>query len=611
MMLYRFIALRFIFICLFGSVFLPCAWADHGYALWGDLKYPAGFSHFDYVNPDSSKGGELVLVSNLRVSTFDKYNPYSLKGTSPAYLEFLVFETLLTGALDERGSAYGLLADDVQIDPNHQWIRFHINPLARFHNGDPVLAQDVIHSYKMLTSDQASPVYRTVFDAVSGVRMGEDEHTVYFDITTFDRQLPLDIGTGLPIFSHKWGEGKPFGEIALEEPIASGPYRIGPVVYGRDITYVRDPSYWGNALNVRQGQFNFDRITVRIYKDNTAKLEAFKAGEFDFMQEFSAGSWARQYRGHRFDSGEIVKGLFSHAMPTGSQSYILNLRHPQYADRRVRQALNLAYDFEWMNHALFYDSYTRIHSYFGNTDYEATGAPEGMELVILQELQSRFGEELIPNEVLLEDVYLPPTTTPPNSLRDNLKLARDLLAEAGWVYRDGALRNAQGEPFVIVHLDSQESGGEVHAAWQRALAKLGIRFEMRTVDFSLYQDLLDNYNFDVVTIALRGSDVLGKELYELYGSKAADTPHSANWGGIKNPVVDALIELIVNAEDKETAVAAGRALDRMMRYNTYSILQFSSNDYRVAYDSSRLVPPGVIPPYYQVENWVMSTWQAK
>lgn len=586
------------------------AWAAHGYAQWGDLKYPAGFSHFDYVNPQAPKGGELVLVSNLRVSTFDKYNPFSLKGTAPAYMSQLVFESLLTSSLDEPGSAYGLLADDVEVAPDKTWVRFHINPQARFSNGDPVLAQDVIHSYNMLISNDASPAYRTMLEQVAGVR-STDERTVYFDLKEFNRELPITIGS-LPVFSHKWGEGVAFGDIRLQEPIASGPYKIGSVVYGKDITYVRDPNYWGWGLNVQVGQYNFDRITVRIYKDSTVKLEAFKAGEFDFMQEFSAGNWAKLYHGRRFDSGDVVKREFENRLPYGFQGYILNSRKPQYSDVRVRQALNLAYDFEWMNQALFFGNYKRISSYFGNSDFEAKGMPSADELALLQSLQAEYGKEQLPDAVLYEPAPVQPVTAPPpHSLRENLKRARDLLAQAGWTYRDGALRNAQGEPFVMEYLDSQEGGGRVHAAWARALEKLGIQFKLRTVDFSLYQMRLDQFNFDVTTIRMGGSTVPGKELYELYGSKAADMPHSANWWGIRNPVIDELINRLVNAQDKAEAVAAGRALDRMLLHGAYSVLQFYSSNYRVAYDASKLALPDTIPGYYQVEGWVMGTWWAK
>lgn len=598
----------FCFVLLLG--FAPIAQAEHGYALWGDLKYPAGFDHFSYVNVDAPKGGDLVMVSNSRISNFDTYNPFARVGTAPAYIKNLVFETLLTNAMDEQGAAYGLLADDVEVAPDKKWVRFHLNSKAKFNNGDPVLAEDVLHSYKMLMSDDASPGYQTMLHGVTGVRIGEDDRTVYFDISDFNRELPLNIG-GLPIFSHKWGQGKTFGEIKFDEPMTSGPYKIGKVSGGRDITYARNPNYWGQNLNVMKGQNNFDQITVRIYLDATAKLEGFKAGEFDFMQEFSANNWERQYRGKRFESGEIVKKIFPHKMPAGFQGYILNTRNRQYIDARVRKALNLAYDFEWMSRTMFYGSYARLSSYFQNTDYEATGLPSEQELALLLPLQAKYGKVYLPDEVLYEPAPLQPTTDAPNSLRENLKQARDLLREAGWTYRDGALRNAQGEPFVVNYLDSKESSTYVHAAWVRALGILGIKVNFRTVDFSLYQELLNQYELDVVTLALPGSALPGSELNELYSSTAADTTYSANWWGIKNPVVDALIEQLVSAQDKTAAVAAGRALDRMLRHGSYSILQFYSPGYRVAYDASKLAVPDVIPPYYSVEGWVMGTWWDK
>ncbi|NVO06426.1 MAG: ABC transporter substrate-binding protein, partial [Rhodoferax sp.] len=255
------------------------AWAAHGYALWDDFKYPSGFDHFDYVNAQAPKGGELRMVSNLRVSTFDKYNPFTIKGNAPAYLSSLLFDTLLTGSLDETATAYGLLAEDVQVAPDRLSVTFRLRAHARFHNGDPVLAQDVKHSFDILNGPLVSPGIRSALEDVAAAEV-VDPLTVRYRFKKPNRELPLTVG-GLPVFSHRWGEGKPFDQVVMDIPIGSGPYRIGPVVFGRDITYVRDPSYWARDLNVRRGTANFDRILVKIYKDNTAKLEALKAGEFD------------------------------------------------------------------------------------------------------------------------------------------------------------------------------------------------------------------------------------------------------------------------------------------------------------------------------------------
>ncbi|MDP3131328.1 MAG: ABC transporter substrate-binding protein, partial [Burkholderiaceae bacterium] len=272
--------------------FSPVAWSAHGYALWGDLRYPPDFPHWAYVNPHAPKGGEIRLVSNQRTSTFDKYNPFTIKGSAPAYLAGLMFDTLLSGALDETAAGYGLLAEDVGVAPDGLSATFRLRPAARFHNGDPVLAKDVKHSFDTLMGPHTSPAYKTLLADVAGLDV-LDGRTVRYRFRQPNRELPLTVG-GLPVFSHRWGEGKPFNEVVMDIPIGSGPYRIGPVRFGKDITYVRDPDYWARDLNVRRGTANFDRVTVKIYKDNTARLEALKAGEFDAMRFFSAGDWARR-----------------------------------------------------------------------------------------------------------------------------------------------------------------------------------------------------------------------------------------------------------------------------------------------------------------------------
>jgi microcin C transport system substrate-binding protein len=361
------------------------AWAAHGYALWGQLKYPAGFSHFDYVNPQAPRGGELRLVSNSRASTFDKYNPFTIKGSAPAYLSDLMFDSLLAASLDETGSAYGLLAEDVMVSSDGLSATFRLRPQARFHDGLPVLAADVKHSFDILMGPHTSPAYKTLLEDVAGLEI-VDDRTVRYRFRKPNRELPLTVG-GLPVFSRQWGVegGKPkrFDQVVMDIPIGSGPYRIGPVRFGKDITYVRDPNYWARDLNVRRGMANFDRVTVKIYRDNTARLEALKAGEFDLMRFFSAGDWARRVKGKRFDSGELVKGEFEHRLPAGFQSYVINTRRDKFKDPRVREALGLAMDFEWMNRQLFYNAYRRVVGLFGNTDCQATGEPDAAEMALL------------------------------------------------------------------------------------------------------------------------------------------------------------------------------------------------------------------------------------
>ena len=399
--------------------------------------------------------------------------------------------------------------------------------------------------------------------------------------------------------------GKAFDAITTEMPIATGPYVIGPVSFGKDITYVRDPSWWARELNVRRGMFNFERITVKIYKDNTAKLEAFKAGEFDLNQEFISRDWARQYTGKRFASGELVKRELEFRFPHGFQVHMFNLRVPKYQDIRVRKALNLAFDFEWMNRQLFYGSYKRIKGYFGGGDFEALGSPGPDELALLEPLRSQLAPEVF------GPVAYPPSTDAPASLRGNLRQARDLLAQAGWTYRDGALRNAKGEAFVIEYLESSENGLRTLAPWVRSLEKLGIGFDFRRVDFAIYQERLRKFQFDMAGIRLGGTSSPGNEMWDLFGAKAARTEDSNNLWGIESPAVDALINKLVTATTRAEAVAAGKALDRVLIHGWYSIPQWYSNRYRVAWNVNRFNLPPVVPSYFEAETWAMSTWWAK
>jgi microcin C transport system substrate-binding protein len=586
----------------------PTAWAAYGYSLWGDLKYGPGFSHFDYVNPDAPKGGELRLVSNQRTSTFDKYNPFTMKGSAPAYLSSLLFDTLLTGALDETGSAYGLLAQNVSVAPDGLSATFQLRPQARFHNGDPVLARDVKYSFDTLNGPFSSPGYRSVLVDVIAADV-VDATTVRFRFKRPNRELPLTVG-GLPIFSHQWGVdksgvSKPFDQVVMDIPIGSGPYRIGPVKFGKDITYVRDPQYWAKDLPVRRGTANFDRISVKIYKDNTAKLEALKAGEFDLMRFFSAGDWARRVNGKRFDTGELVKVEFPHRLPTGFQSYVLNTRRSKLADVRVRQALGLALDFEWMNRQMFYGAYKRVQGIFGNTECQASGEPDAQERALLEPWRAQ-----IPASTF-GPMAKPPRTDGEHSLRDNLRRAQALLKDAGWTYRDGALRNARNEPMELEYLDSNEGGAKTITPWARNLEKIGVKLTFRPVDFSLYQQRLQKFEFDITTLAYQGSANPGQELADMFGSKAADQEDSGNHTGIKNPAVDALIADIVGAKRKPDLLVACRALDRVITHSHLLIPQWSAPTHRMAYNAWRLARPAVVPPYSQGETWAIDTWWAK
>lgn len=583
------------------------SWAAHGYALWGDLKYPKDFEHFDYVNAQAPKGGELRLVSNLRVSTFDKYNPFTIKGSAPAYLSGLMFDTLLVGSLDETAAGYGLLAEDVFVAADGLSATFRLRPEARFHNGDPVLALDVKHSLDTLMGPFVSPAYRSLLEDVAGVDM-VDATTVRYRFKKPNRELPLTVG-GLPVFSHRWGEEngkpKPFDKVVMDIPIGSGAYKIGPVNFGKDITYVRDTGYWARDLNVRRGSANFGRITVKIYKDNTARLEALKAGEFDLMRFFSAGDWARRVNGKKFDSGELVKAEFKHRLPTGFQSYVLNTRRDKLKDVRVRQALGLALDYEWMNRQMFYGAYQRVQGLFGNTDCQAVGAPDAAQLALLDAYRSQ-----VPAAVF-GPVALPPRTDGDSSLRDNLRQAQKLLKDAGWEYRNGALRNAKGDAFELEYLDSNEAGARVVTPWARNLEKIGVKLNFRPVDFALYQQRLQKFEFDITSLAYQGTHNPGQEFADLFGSRAAEQEDSGNHSGVKNAAVDALITRITGAKSKAELLPACRALDRVIGHLHLLVPQWSAGTHRMSYNAWRLDKPSSMPPYAAGEAWAIDTWWSK
>ncbi|KAF1066871.1 extracellular solute-binding protein [Variovorax sp.] len=578
------------------------SWAAHAYAQFGDVKYAPGFTHFGYVNPNAPKGGEFRLVPPTRPTNFDKFNPFTLKGTGPSGLGQLMFESLMTGNSEEPTTAYGLLAEDIDVAPDGLSVTFRLNPKARFNDGSPVLAADVVYSFQTLIGPLAAPQYKTIYAEVKKAS-ALGERTVRFDFASPNRELPLVVG-GMAVFSRKWGGGKPFDQIVTEVPIASGPYRPASDRLGRDITYVRRADYWGVDLPVRKGMFNFDRVAYKVYLDETARFEGLKAGEFDFMREFVSRNWARQYKGKQFDNGEIAKRAFENHNPGDFQGYIFNTRRDKFKDVRVRQAVALAMDFEWLNRQLFYGIYTRVQGYFPNSDFHADGLPGPDELALMEPLRAKLKPEVF------GPAPVPASTDPPGSLRENLRKARALLAEAGWTYRDGALRNAKNEAFTIEFLNDQPSLIRVATPLQTALKKLGIEMSFRTVDFSLSQQRMQNYDFDMTSMRLPGNTAPGGELFELFGSKSAETPGSSNYWGIADPAVDAIVGKVVTATTRPELTTALRVLDRVLSAGYYSIPMYYGSAFLVGYRPAGVVLPPTIPPYYDVGDWALATWWA-
>ncbi|CQR33063.1 putative ABC-type peptide transport system, periplasmic component [Thiomonas arsenitoxydans] len=571
------------------------------YALYDQPKYPPGFTHFDYVNPQAPVGGSLVLTPPTVGGSFDKLNPFTLKGNAAPGLNTLVFETLMTASWDEPNTVYGLLADDIAVAADGLSVQFHLNPLARFSNGDSVTAHDVAYSYNTLVSSAAAPQFASIYADVADVA-ALDERQVRFTFKRRNHELPILLA-GLPVFSPKWAGQRAFNEV-IDTPIASGPYRIARTSQQRDITYVRRSDYWGWHLPTRRGQFNFSEVSYKLYLDGTARLEAFKAGEYDLLQEFIARNWARQYRGPKFDSGALKKLELPNHNPAGFQGFVVNLRRPQFQDVRVRQALALALDFQWLNRMLFYGAYKRIEGYFANSPFDAHGAPGPDELALLEPLRAQLPPEVFG--------VLPrmPSTAPPNSLRGNLLKARALLEQAGWHWRDGALRNAKGQALVIDYLDSQGSMSRIISVYSQALQRLGITLNYRLVDFALYQQRMDTFDFDMTTIRYGGSTSPGNELFDRFGSRAASVQGSDNVWGLRDPAVDALIERVVAATSMQALQTACRALDRVLVCGWYSVPQWYSDTFRVAIAAHKFSWPKTLPLYYQPEGWAVQCWWA-
>jgi microcin C transport system substrate-binding protein len=562
-------------------------------------KYPASYKHFDYVNPEAPKQGNLTMMG---LGTFDSLNPYLLKGISAGGLGSLVFESLLEKSLDEPFSEYGLIADDFYLADDELSVTFHINPLARFSNGDAISAADVKYSFDTLMSKEAHPQFRVYYADVKSATV-IDDLTIRFDFKNINRELHMIIGE-IPIFSKKWAGDLPFDKSADNNPVASGPYIVEKSDRGKSINYLKNPDYWAKDLPVRNGMFNYDRITYKYYKDSTIALEAFKAGEFDFFFENYSKRWARSHNGPRYESGEIVKTQLTHKNNAGMQGFAFNTRRDKFKDVRVRRALSLAYDFEWANDKLFYNQYVRADSYFSNSELAAQGLPEGKELALLEKYRDQLPAEVFTSQ------WRPATTIAPDSLRNNLIQARDLLAEAGWNIQDGVLKNAKGEVFKLDILLVQNGFDRIIAPYAHNLKKLGIETSYRKVDSSLYKRRMDTFEFDMVVNSFPSSVSPGNELMNMFHSSSAEMKGSRNMPGITSPVVDALVLEIIQAKDREQVVIASRALDRVLLFGEYRVPNWYINVHRVAY-WNKFGIPDTQPLYYDPTVWLLKAWWIK
>ena len=569
----------------------PAAAPAHGIAMHGDPKYGPGFAHLDYVNPDAPKGGALRRAAT---GTFDTLNPFIIKGVA-AHGRHHVFETLLKRTWDEPFSLYGLIAESIEVPDDRSSVAFTLRPEAHFHDGSPITVDDVIFSWETL-KEQGRPNHRLYYGKVRTVER-PDARTVrfVFDSGTPDRELPLILGL-MPILSKAYYTSTTFEETTLTPPLGSGPYRIESVDAGRGIVYRRDPGYWGRHLPINRGQHNFDVISYDYYRDDDVMMEAFRAGEYDLRQELSAARWAIGYDFPAVADGRVMLERLPHGRPSGMFALVFNTRHEVFAERAVRYALSLAFDFEWINKALLQGAYVRTHSIFDNSELGSSGLPQGGELALLEPHGSRLPAELF------ESAYRAPALE--GGLRANLAAARRLLAEAGWVVEDGSLRRAaDGLPLAFEILLVNPGNEKIALAFARNLKRLGVETKVRTVDTAQYQYRRNVYDFDMIVYRWGMSLSPGNEQAFYWGSDAAHQEGTRNYPGIEDPAVDDLIARMTQARARADFVDVIRAMDRVLMWGHYLVPLYHLNDDRYAYWNKFRRPESV--PLYGA---VLDTW---
>jgi microcin C transport system substrate-binding protein len=568
--------------------------ARHGIAMHGDLKYGPEFQHFDYVSPDAPVGGEMKLSAT---GTFDSLNPFIIKGV-PATGVGLLFESLMTSSADEPFSEYGLLAESIEVPEDRSWVAFTLHPEARFHDGSPVTVEDVIFSFETL-KEKGVPFYRAYYANVAEVeQVGERKVRFTFDGGT-NRELPLILGQ-LPILSKAYYTEHEFDRTSLEPPVGSGPYRVKSVDPGRSITFERDPDYWGWDLPVNRGRHNFETIRYDYYRDPTVAVEAFKAGQYDLRVENISKVWATAYDIPAVRDGSIVKEEIENNLPRGMQGYVFNARRPLFEDPKVREALSYAFDFEWTNRNLFYDMYVRTQSYFANSEMASTGLPSEAELELLEPFRNQ-----LPEEVFTKEYRAPTTDGTENGLRKNLRQALVLLREAGWIIKDGRLVNQEtGRPFEFEILEDEPTWERITLPFIKNLERLGIKARLRIVDASQYQQRVQNFDFDMAVMVWGQSPSPGNEQRDFWSSAAADALGSSNLAGIKDPVIDALVERLIAAPTREDLVTAARALDRVLLWGHYVIPHWHSTKWNIVYWNKFGRPEA--PPLYGLS--IVDTW---
>ena len=636
---------RFIYILLFCLYSHTAHAAQTSLALFGTPKYSAGFRQFDYVNTKAPDGGMFKMSAT---GTFDSLNPFILKGVAAPAVNTLLFQSLMTAALDEPQSYYPLIANSVTVGPESAWAEFTLNPKARWHDGTPITVDDVIFSADLF-KNKAHPAYRVLYREMAKVEATGNRSVRFTFAEKGHRELPL-YAAAMPVLSKAYYTKVPFEKTTLTAPLGSGPYRISKVDAGRAITYEKVKDYWAKNLPTQRGMYHFQTVRIDMYRDDVVALEGLKSAQFDYYEEYIARNWATAYNIPAVEQGKLIKIAIPNKIPRGMQAFIFNTRLPKYADQRVREAIALTMDYEWMNQRLFYNAYTRTNSFFQNTDFASTDIPKGAELALLDQWRcnrpenpsgiensrdrgaapAREGEfaqqrgsgetpslsapadnatqqACLPAE-LYTDAFYVSKTDGTGYARANLLRAQKLLNDAGWIMRDGVRVNEQtGEPLTLEFMMTQRTFERVIAIMKYNMKKLGIASSFRYVDAAQYQKRLDRRDFDVVSIWWNlGTHFPGSEQYSYWHSSQADVEGAQNIGGIKNPIVDELVEQVAKARTLEQLRPAAQALDRVLLWEHYVIPHWYISNWRVLY-WDKFGRPEKQPPYAvgAIETWWM------
>ena len=557
-------------------------------------KYPADFKHFEYVNPDAPKGG---LLRQRDIGGFDSFNPFIPKGNAVGV--GLIYDSLTYHSPDEPFTEYGLLAEKIDKAPDNSYVRFILNPKARFHDGTPVTADDVIFTFNILL-EKGDPMYRHYYADVAQV-VAEDKLKVRFDFKHKDnRELPLILGQ-IQVLPKHWWASRDFSKSSLEPPLGSGPYQIGKVSAGSSVRFERVKDWWAKDLPVSRGLYNFDTIQIDYYRDTQVALEAFKAGQFDVNLEYSAKDWNTGYDCPALRAGKFAMQAIPNHNPAGMQGYVFNLRRPMFQDRRVREAIAQLFDFEWASKQLFYGAYKRTHSYFENSEMAATGLPSEAELKLLEPLRDK-----LPPEVFTQE-FKPPVSDGSGIIREQSRRAFQLLTEAGYRIENDKMIGPDGKQLVFEFLNFQPNLERVILPFKRNLAELGIDLQIRRVDTSQYINRLRSRDFDMTSAIWPQSSSPGNEQREFWHSASADNPGSRNLMGLRDPAIDQLVEGLIRSDSRESLITHARALDRALLWGHYVVPNYYVDTWRVAY-WQRFGRPAVTPLY---DYGLMSWWQEK